>query len=193
MLRIRVSLPADLTNEVLGLLDASPGVSHILLLPGASVRPTGDVVEADIAREACDAVVAELRTMGVPQVGTIHLDPVQAWLSAAGLEAQERAPGSSADAVVWADVTQQAYEESELNWTYVSFMTLATLLAAIAIVLDSPILVIGSMVLGPEFVAIAALGLALVRRRSGLFFRAARTLTIGFTRRHHPHLRRVAR
>ena len=81
---------------------------------------------------------------------------------------------------MWADVTQQAYEESELNWTYVSFMTLATLLASIAIVLDSPILVIGSMVLGPEFVAIAALGLALVRRRSGLFVRAARTLTIGF-------------
>ena len=116
----------------------------------------------------------------MPQVGTVHLDPVRTWLSAAGLEAQHRAPGSSADAVVWADVTQQAYEESELNWTYVSFMTLATLLASIAIVLDSPILVIGSMVLGPEFVAIAALGLALVRRRSGLFVRAARTLTIGF-------------
>ena len=52
-----MSLPTDLTNDVLGLLDASPGVSRILLLRGASVRPTGDVVEADIAREACDAVV----------------------------------------------------------------------------------------------------------------------------------------
>ena len=180
VLRIRVSLPSELTDDVLGLLEANGGVSSILLLRGGSVRPAGDVIEADIAREACDAVVAELRGMGVPQVGTVHLDPVHTWLSSAGLEAQDRAPGSSADAVVWADVTQQAYEESELNWTYVSFMTLATVLAAIAIVLDSPILVIGSMVLGPEFVAIAALGLALVRRRSGLFVRAARTLTVGF-------------
>jgi uncharacterized hydrophobic protein (TIGR00271 family) len=82
--------------------------------------------------------------------------------------------------VIWADVTQRAYEESELNWTYVSFMTLATLLASIAIIVDSQILVIGAMVLGPEFIAIAALGLALVRRRPALGFFAARTLLLGF-------------
>jgi uncharacterized membrane protein len=79
-------------------------------------------------------------------------------------------PGSPADSVVWAEVTHRAYEESELNWTYLTFMTLATSLASIAIVLDSPILVIGAMVLGPEFVAIAALALALVRRRYSLFW-----------------------
>jgi uncharacterized hydrophobic protein (TIGR00271 family) len=77
-------------------------------------------------------------------------------------------------------VAQQAYEESELNWTYASFMTLATVIAAIAIVLDSQVLVIGAMVLGPEFGAIAALGVALVRRRGSLFALAARTLVLGF-------------
>jgi uncharacterized hydrophobic protein (TIGR00271 family) len=82
--------------------------------------------------------------------------------------------------VVWAEVTQRAYEGSELNWTYLAFMTMATLLAGIAIVLDSQILVIGAMVLGPEFVAVAALGLALVRRRGGLFVLALRTLVVGF-------------
>ncbi|RZI87554.1 MAG: DUF389 domain-containing protein, partial [Microbacterium sp.] len=118
--------------------------------------------------------------LGVPQVGTIHVEPVTTWMSRAGLEAERRTPGSSADAVVWADVTQSAYEESELNWTYLSFMVMATLLASIAIVLDSQILVIGAMVLGPEFVAVAALGLAVVRRRRSLFTTAARTLVIGF-------------
>ncbi len=180
MQRLRLSLPAALTDEVLALLDTNTAVSSLLLLRGASIRPPGDVIEADVAREACDEVLTELHRLGVPEMGSVHLDPVQTWLSAEGLAAQHRAPGSSADAVVWASVTQQAYEESELNWTYLAFMTLATLLAAIAIVLDSPILVVGSMVLGPEFVAIAALGLALVRRRTGLFIRAARTLSIGF-------------
>ena len=71
------------------------------------------------------------------------------WISRAGFEAEQGTPGSSADAVVWAEVTQRAYEESELNWTYLTFMTLATLIASIAIVLDSQILVIGAMVLGP--------------------------------------------
>jgi uncharacterized hydrophobic protein (TIGR00271 family) len=82
--------------------------------------------------------------------------------------------------VVWVDVTPKAYEESELNWTYLSFMTMATVIAAIAIVLDAQILVIGAMVLGPEFVAVGGLGLALVRRRCSLGLLAARTLIIGF-------------
>ena len=59
--------------------------------------------------------------------------------------------------VVWAQVAQRSYDDSELNWTFLSFMSLATLIAGIAIVLDSQILVIGAMVLGPEFGAIAAL------------------------------------
>jgi uncharacterized hydrophobic protein (TIGR00271 family) len=105
---------------------------------------------------------------------------MKAWLSRRGLDAEGRTPGSSADAVVWVEVTQRAYEDSELNWTYLSFMSLATVIASIAIVLDSQILVIGAMVLGPEFVPIAALGLALVRRRRSLFQRALRTLLLGF-------------
>ena len=103
------------------------------------------------------------------------------WLSQDGYQAERRTPGSSADSVVWTEVTQRAYEDSELNWTYLSFMTLATVIAAIAIVLDSQILVIGAMVLGPEFGAVAALGVALVRRRTGLLGRARRTLVEGFT------------
>jgi uncharacterized hydrophobic protein (TIGR00271 family) len=42
------------------------------------------------------------------------------------------------------------------------------------------VLVIGAMVLGPEFGAIAALGVALVRRRFVLFGHAIRTLILGF-------------
>ena len=119
--------------------------------------------------------------------GTIHIEPVRTWISRSGFDAERRTPGSSADAVVWADVTQRAYEESELNWTYLSFMTMATVIASIAIVLDSQILVIGAMVLGPEFVAVAALGLGLVRRRYSLC--AARGPDAGprLRRRDRPH------
>lgn len=102
------------------------------------------------------------------------------WLSKEGYEADRRTPGDGTDSVVWAEVTQHAYEDSQLNWTYASFLTLATLLAAIAIVLDSQILVIGAMVLGPEFGAVAALGVALVRRRFGLLGLSSRTLAGGF-------------
>ncbi len=60
-------------------------------------------------------------------------------------------------------------------------MVMATLLAGIAIILDSGILAVGAMVLGPEFGAIAALGVALIRRRWQLLRMAARTLVVGFS------------
>jgi uncharacterized hydrophobic protein (TIGR00271 family) len=180
VLQLRVTSPAQVTDAVLRLLSENPAVSQLSVLRGASLTPAGDIVLADIAREAADDVLDRLDELGVPDSGTIHIEPVTTWISEAGLRAERRAPGAGADAVVWAEVTQRAYEDSELNWTYLAFMTLATLLASIAIVVDSPILVIGAMVLGPEFVAIAALGLALVRRRRRLFTTAARTLVVGF-------------
>lgn len=180
MLHLSVCVPAELAPAVVDLLERDAAVSSLAVVRGASVLPEGDLVLADVAREGANEVVDRLRELGVHEEGTIHIEPVQAWLSRRGLEAERRTPGSSADSVVWADVTQRAYEESELNWTYLSFMSLATLIASIAIVLDSQILVIGAMVLGPEFVPIAAVGLALVRRRRTLLGRALRTLLVGF-------------
>ena len=180
MLHLRITTPSDLTDRVVQALSGDPAVSQVAVLAGAAVQPPGDIVLADVAREAVNEIMERLDALGVPQTGTIHAEPVATWVSRAGFDAERHTPGSSADAVVWADVTQRAYEESELNWTYLAFMTLATLLASIAIVVDSQILVIGAMVLGPEFVAIAALGLALVRRRGSLFLQASRTLVVGF-------------
>jgi uncharacterized hydrophobic protein (TIGR00271 family) len=180
MLRLRISSPSALTDDILATLSDDPAVSSLSVFRGASLKPPGDVVSADVAREAANTVVDTLRQMGVHTQGSVHIEPVRAWLSQPGYDAERRAPGSSADSVVWADVTQRAYEESELNWTYMSFMALATLIAAIAIVLDSQILVIGAMVLGPEFGAVAALGIALVRRRFTLLALATRTLVLGF-------------
>jgi uncharacterized hydrophobic protein (TIGR00271 family) len=180
MLHLRLTSPTSLTDTVIAHLRSDPAVTALAVVRGAALRPAGDLITAELPREAANEIVDHLRELGVHREGSIHLEPVRTWISRSGFDAERRTPGSSADAVVWADVTQKAYEESELNWTYLSFMTMATVIAGIAIVLDSQILVIGAMVLGPEFVAVAALGLGLVRRRYSLCFLAARTLIVGF-------------
>jgi len=180
MLRLTATIPSELTEEVTRVLSDSSAVSTLAVMRGAALRPVGDVVQADVAREGANAIVESLRDLGVHEGGTLQLEPVSTWVSRAGFEADEETPGSSADAVVWAEVAQRSYEESELNWTFLSFMSLATLIAGIAIVLDTQILVIGAMVLGPEFGAVAALGVALVRRRPLLLAVAARALAVGF-------------
>lgn len=177
---MRVLVPADLSDGVVALLIDDPAVSGVAIARNASLKPVGDLVFADVAREATNDVIDRLRALRVHKVGSIHLDPVQTWLSEDAHRSELQAPGSGADAVIWAEVTQRAYEDSELNWTYGSFMAMATMIAAIAIVTDSQVLVIGAMVLGPEFGTIAALGVAIVRRRPHLLWRATRTLIAGF-------------
>jgi uncharacterized hydrophobic protein (TIGR00271 family) len=180
MLRLQVFVPADLTDDVAAIFEETAAVSGLAVMRGVAVRPQGDLVLADVAREAANGVIDQLRELGVHRRGSIQVEQVNAWLSQEGLDAEVRTPGASADAVVWVDVTHRAYADSELNWTYLSFMSLATLIASIAIILDSQVLVIGAMVLGPEFGPIAALGVALVRRRYHLLRMAARTLIAGF-------------
>jgi uncharacterized hydrophobic protein (TIGR00271 family) len=180
VLHLRVYSPSEITEAVVEMLSGHAGVSSMALLRDASVVPPGDLVLLDVVREEANDVVDRLRALGIARVGTVQLEQVPSWISQRGFEAERNAAGSSADAVVWSDVTQRAYEESELNWTYASFMVLATLIAGIAIILDSQVLVIGAMVLGPEFGPVAALGLALVRRRRSLLRLAARTLVLGF-------------
>jgi uncharacterized hydrophobic protein (TIGR00271 family) len=181
VLHLRVLVPGDLTEDVVQTLLDDPAVSGVVVDRGAALKPEGDLVLADVAREATNDVMDRLRALQVHKVGSIHLAPVPTWLSEQAFLSEQEAPGSGADAVIWADVTQRAYEDSELNWTYASFLVMATLLAAIAIITDSTVLVIGAMVLGPEFGTVAALGVAIVRRRPGLLGLAARTLVVGFT------------
>ncbi|MEI7631115.1 MAG: DUF389 domain-containing protein [Actinomycetes bacterium] len=180
MLTLRLACPTDLAGAAIAVLEADPAVSSLTIWRGASAKPVGDVIWADIPRESANDLVAKLTEIGVQELGTIQLVPVTTWISRGGLEAERAAPGSSSDAVVWAEVIERAYDDTQLTWTYLTFMTLATLLAAIAIVTDSVVLVIGAMVLGPEFTAIAALGLALIKRRPKLLRQALRTLIIGF-------------
>ncbi len=180
VMTVRVCCPSELSEATVELLRAHPAASTLVVLPGASVRPPGDVIEAELPRDAVDEVVRALMDIGVHEEGLIMLLPVETWISRPGLQAELDAPVADADSVVWPDVIERAYEESAFTWTFMTFMVLATLLAAIAVATDSVILIIGAMVLGPEFVPITALGLSIVRRRPYLFRRALRTLLLGF-------------
>lgn len=180
MLHLRIYSPKETTEAVTDVLRADTTVSALAVLEGACVRPPGDVVLADVPRESANAVIERLRATGVQEHGAIQIEPVPTWISRPAYEAERVAPGAESDAVVWSDVVQRAYEDAELTFAFATFMVFATLIAAIGIVIDSQILIIGAMVLGPEFGAVAALGIALVRRRPSLLRRGVTSLAAGF-------------
>ena len=180
LLQLRVTVPSDRTDEVRKLFEEDPGTAHLAVLPGASVRPKGDLVLADVARESADGLIGALRELRVPVDGGIAITSVDTAVSRAARSAEERAPGDASDAVVWEQVIRSTDADSALSVSYLAFMTIATMLAGIALLNDSAILTVGAMVLGPEFATLAAVAVGVVHRRPAGARRAAVTLVLGF-------------
>jgi uncharacterized hydrophobic protein (TIGR00271 family) len=180
LLQLRVTVPADRTDEVRELFENDPGTAHLSVLLGASVTPKGDLVLADVARESADGLIGALRELRVPVDGGIAITSVDTAVSRAARDAEAQAPGDASDAVVWEQVIRSTDADSALSVSFVAFMTIATLLAGIAIINDSAILTVGAMVLGPEFATLAALAVAVVHRRPAGARQAATTLVLGF-------------
>ncbi|MGH3961682.1 MAG: DUF389 domain-containing protein [Pseudonocardiaceae bacterium] len=180
MLHLRVTCPAEATDAVLDRLRNDPGTFHLTVLRGAAVDPPGDLVEADVAREAADGVLADLCALGVDHTGGISLEPLDTVLSDAADAAERAAPGDPADAVVWDELIARTGDDSRLTFTFLSFLTLACLLAVVGVVTNSPVTVVGAMVVGPEFAPLAAIAVGLALRRGDLVRRAALALGVGF-------------
>jgi uncharacterized hydrophobic protein (TIGR00271 family) len=180
LLHLRVTVPPDQVEDVLDLLDRHVGVAHLVHLPGVVRRPTGDLVLCDVARESVDEVVDALQERGVEEHGGISIESVDSALSRTSDRAVQRAPGHGGDAVVWDQVIDAADTESTLTVTFVAFLTIASLLAAMAIVTDSAVLLIGGMVMGPEFSPLAGIALGIAHRHRRLVRQSTHTLVVGF-------------
>jgi uncharacterized hydrophobic protein (TIGR00271 family) len=180
MLHLRVITPPDVRDRLIDALSDNPGVAHLVVHRDAALDPPGDEVTADIARESANDVIDTLKQLGVKERGAITLDEIDTVLSIRAYRAERRAVGDPADAVVWDELAARTREESSLNVAYMTFLCLACLIAAIGVVTDSPVTVVGAMVVGPEFGPLAAVAVALVRRKAYLARRAAAALLIGF-------------
>ncbi|MFI9077734.1 DUF389 domain-containing protein [Streptomyces sioyaensis] len=180
MLHLRLMVPADRTDEVVELLEATVGATHLAVLSGAARDPQGDVVLCDVAREAGDGLLARLRAMDLDKTGSIAIEHIDLSLSLRADRAENEAPGEGADAVLWESLSDATHEESTLSVTYLAFLTLATMIAACGVVLDNAILIVGAMAVGPEFGPLAGFCTALVRRAPRLAWRSLTALLAGF-------------
>ena len=179
MLHLRLIVPPGLTDAVLERLRATPGVAHIVRGSGAGIQPEGDLVLCDVAREAANEIIEWLQDQGVHRHGAITVETVDAVVSDAAATAETTAPGHGADALVWEELEARVREEAVLSVSFLTFMAVAAIIAAVGILLDSPILVIGAMAVGPDYGPLAALCVAIVRRRGGPLRDAAVTVTGG--------------
>ena len=180
MVHLRIVVPAHSSEHVLDLLQATPSACNLVFLERAAQKPEGDVILVDVAREDASVIVSDLKEFGIQHEGSIAMEDIDSLISDAADRAEKAAVGLPSDAVVWEEVEARTSENTELSASYLLFMVLACLIASVGILLDSPILIIGAMVVGPEFGPIAGFCVAVAQRRMDLAKRSLLPLVIGF-------------
>jgi len=180
MVHLRIVVPERHADQAMDLLCAADSVLNVIRLSDLARRPDGVVIMCDVAREDASVVIADLKRLNIHREGSITLELIDTAISDVADRAEKHARGAPADAVVWEEVEARTNEQVELSGVFLTFMVLAALIATVGIYQDSAILIVGAMVVGPEFGPIAGLCVALVQRRRALALRSGIALAAGF-------------
>lgn len=112
--------------------------------------PPGTLIEADVAREAANDVLGRLRDLGVAEHGSIVITNPTATPFKRADDVDAAAKGDPDDAVVWDQLRAAARDGVKSSVSFHVFLCIAVMLAAIAVITDSAVLVVGAMGLPAE-------------------------------------------
>jgi len=172
VLRLRLAIEENRANDLASALEGTGGVHQIVSM---SREPTGAgvVLEADLLPAVADQV----------------MDLIQQWEIADGsylITRQEviaptpiHGPITGGNEFAWIEVMGQARANARLLGRYLALMAVAGVLAAIGVITDNPILIVGAMAVSPDLLPICAACVGLVAGRSRLVRRALGTLLLG--------------
>ena len=172
--------PSNLTETLLPALHAEPTVMNLTVLAGAVSNPDGDALSFDVPQGAANQVIGRLRDSGVDQRGSIILENVDTSISALADRVSARRGRFQQFTPVWAEIESRIGREGTFPPSWFSLLVIAGLIGAVGILTNSEILIVGAMVVGPEYGAILSFSFAVTRRDFSGAGRSAIALGIGF-------------
>jgi uncharacterized hydrophobic protein (TIGR00271 family) len=180
VIHLRVVSPPDVTSTLMPLLRAESAVMNLTVLPGAVSHPDGDAVHFDVLHGAANEVIGRLRDLGLEQRGSIVLENVDTSISALADRATARRGRYHEFTPVWAEVESRITLEGTFPPSWFALLIIAGLIGAVGILTNSQILIVGAMVVGPEYGAILSLAFGVTRRDWARVRRSAAALAVGF-------------
>jgi uncharacterized hydrophobic protein (TIGR00271 family) len=180
VLHLRVVSPPELTPRLVMALHAEPGVHNLVVLPGAARRPEGDALQFDLLNESANPVLRQLRRLDLSTRGSVMVSQVDVALDGPRNATQMRRYARRERIPVWAVVEGAIRANATYPPSFYVLLVLAGLIAAVGILTNSQILVVGAMVVGPEYFAIIAAALGCSKRDGPLMREALNALGRGF-------------
>ena len=164
MLHIRLVSPAAVTRPLTDRLAAAPGVQNVVVRAGAALRPVGDAIEFDVHDAAANPVFGALRELGLDSDGVICVERVDATLTGQAQVAGGHGALRRETAPVWEMVEAVIHQGEAYAPSFYVLLAIAALIGAVGILTNSQILIVGAMVVGPEYNAIMGVALGISRR-----------------------------
>ena len=178
---VRLVSTPDRTDGLLEALDSDPGVSGLVVLPGAARRPGGDAVQFDVEPGSANSVFRQLESFTGGHRKAVAVEYVDATLgeppelpSRHFLVQRDLPP-------VWELVEARIRSDAVYAPSFYALLAIAGLIGAVGILTNSQILIVGAMVVGPEYNAIMGVALGLDKRTRRPVLRGLLALLAGFT------------
>ena len=160
MLHIRVVSPPDLTGQLVDDLSADVGVLDILVMRGVALSG-GDAVQFDVQDGSANSVLQQLQRFGLHRDGSISIATVDAAIVNAAQHRGWRSSFHGEQAPVWDLVEARIADDASYAPSFFALLVFAGLIGACGILTNSQILIVGAMVVGPEYSAIISVALGL--------------------------------
>jgi uncharacterized hydrophobic protein (TIGR00271 family) len=180
VIHVRVVSPTATTEQVVALLSANSGVMNLIVAREAAINPDGDAVHFDVITAEANPVLRGLRALEVDRHGSIVVENVDFEISNRAAAAENREPTIENLAPIWesAEATIRGLGHYAPSWF--TLMVIAALIATVGILTNSQILIVGAMVVGPEYGAIINVGFGLHKRTRPPVVAGMRALIFGF-------------
>jgi uncharacterized hydrophobic protein (TIGR00271 family) len=173
-----MSVAPERAEEVVKALEEEAGISDLVRLRAAVSSTGDDLITAWVREASVDEVLAALRSLGVVRRGNVTLAREHVIVPGPMPWSIPRLdPG--AQVVVWEEVEGQAGRISRLTPRYLALMGLAGMIAAVGIIEQSTVPIVGAMAVSPDLLPLVSIAYGIATRRGRITLLAIGTLGAG--------------
>lgn len=174
MLRLRSSVHQSRAEEFGALLREIEGVRRIVRQADEATAADASVFVADVEPAAADVLVDRIAELGIDVD-----DYVLTRIEVVAPQHRHHFGEGGVDGFAWVEVMGQARANSRPLARYLALINVAAVIAALGVITNSSILVVGAMAVSPDLLPISATAVGLVGGNYTLARRSFMTLTLG--------------
>lgn len=180
MLHLRILVPTELGPAVQALLQREPGAVHLSVVRGAAIDPTGDLIEVDVEHASLATLISRLQDLGVERRGSFSFSDVEDARSAAADAARAVIRSGGTELIAWDEVAARTRDDTMITPAYMVLMTIAGLMAGAGILANNEVLLIGAMIVSPDFGPLAGFTVAALVGQAAQVRSSTAALLAGF-------------